>query len=100
MNLEQQNSLKIGTTEARLLEGFKITGLRGISSARDMSMLKQLSALFSTILPYGRGSAALQLLFRVQDLGVIQGMLTVALLVCQIGSLLSSKRGPALLLSQ
>ena len=64
MNLEQQNSFKIRTTEARLLGGFKITGLRGISSTRDMSMLKQLSALFSTILPYGRESAALQLLFR------------------------------------
>ena len=63
MNLEQQNSLKIRTTEARLLGGFKITGLRGISSTRDMSMLKQLSALFSTILPYGRESAALQLLY-------------------------------------
>ena len=62
MNLEQQDLLKIRTTEARLLGGFKITGLRGISSTRDMSMLKQLSALFSTILPYGRESAALQLL--------------------------------------
>ena len=62
MNLERQNSLKIRTTEARLLGGFKVTGLRWISSARDMSMLKQLSALFSTILPYGRESAALQLL--------------------------------------